>query len=338
MFKAGTAKRPSGAGPEILVVRTGSMGDIIHALPAVATLKHGFPGSSLTWIVHPKWLPLVEGNPYVDRLIPFDRRSLKSVRAAWRLLRERHYDFAVDLQGLIQSALIASFARAERIYGFHQSLVREKLAAVFYSSRVLAVAEHVVDRNLELAAAAGASATLVTFPLPEGVPEGVLPERGFVLASPLAGWGAKQWPAEHFVALARRIESELGLALVVNGAPGREAALRAIEGAVVHTSGIAGLIDATRRAVAVVGVDSGPMHLAAALAKPGVAVFGPTDPARNGPYGGSVTVLRSPGAATTYRRYAAPETSMREIGPDVVFDALAARLALAGKKTGCKLP
>jgi heptosyltransferase I len=338
MSKTDTAKRPGGAGPEILVVRTGAMGDVIHALPAVATLKHSFPGSSLSWIVHPRWLPLVEGNPYVDQLIPFDRRSLKSCREAWRLLRARHYDFAVDLQGLVQSALIASVARAERIYGFHQSLVREKLAAAFYSSRVLTAAEHVVDRNLELAAAAGASTMLVTFPLPAGAPEGVLPERGFVLANPLAGWGSKQWPAEHYIALARALESEMGLALVVNGAPGAEAALAQIKGAHVHVSGIAGLIDATRRAAAVVGVDSGPMHLAAALSKPGVAIFGPTDPDRNGPYGGTFTVLRSPRAATSYQRLAVPEPSMREIGPAAVLEALAARLAPWDKKAGCKLP
>src|SRR5271157_4784780 len=100
MFRAGTAKR-HGPKPQILVVRLGSMGDVIHALPAVATLKHGFPGSVLTWIVHPRWSPLLEGNPFIDRLIPFDRRSLRGIGEAWRLLRANRYDFAVDLQGLI---------------------------------------------------------------------------------------------------------------------------------------------------------------------------------------------------------------------------------------------
>ena len=93
-------------------------------------------------------------------------------------------------------------ARADQIYGFHQSQVREKFAAAFYSSRVLAAGSHVVDRNLELAAAAGASTMLVTFPLPEGTPEGELPEGPFVLANPLAGWGAKQWPVESYRELA----------------------------------------------------------------------------------------------------------------------------------------
>jgi len=314
------------------------MGDIIHALPAVATLKHGFPGSSLTWMLHPRWLPLVEGNPYIDRVIPFDRRNLKSVCEAWRMLRERHYDFAVDLQGLLQSALIASVARADRIYGFHQSLVRERLAALFYSHRVLAAGSHVVDRNLELAAAAGASTTLVTFPLPPGAPEGVLPESEFVLTNPLAGWGAKQWPAENYAVLARRLKEELGLALVVNGAPGSERVLAGIAGVAVHVSGIRGLIDATRRAAAVVGTDSGPTHLAAALAKPGVALFGPTDPDRNGPYGESFTILRSPRAITSYRRLSAVDASMHEILPGTVFEALRARLAARDRRAGCSFP
>lgn len=218
MFRAGTAKRQASQ-PQILVVRLGSLGDVVHALPAVATLKHGFPGSVLTWVVNPRWSPLLEGNPFVDRLIFFDRRNLRCAREAWSLLRAHRYDFAVDLQGLVQSALIASFARADRIYGFHESQAREKLAAVFYSNRVRATSSHVVDQNLELAAAAGASTTLPTFPLPDGAPDGALPEGPFVLANPSAGWGAKQWPFDHYRTLGERLRKGLGLTLVVNGPP-----------------------------------------------------------------------------------------------------------------------
>jgi heptosyltransferase-1 len=334
MFRAGTSHK-QGPKPQILVVRIGSMGDVIHALPAVATLKHSFPGSVLTWIVHPRWSPLLEGNPFIDRLIPFDRRSFKSVREAWRLLHACCYDFAVDLQGLVQSALIASVARADRIYGFHQSLVREKFAAAFYSSRVLAAGGHVVDRNLELAAAAGATTMLVTFPLPEGTPEGELPEGDFVLANPLAGWGAKQWPIESYSALAARLRDELRMPLVVNGAPTAAPVLSGVGGGIVHVSGISGLIYAMRRASAVVGVDSGPTHLAAAMGKPGVAIFGPTDPLRNGPYGGSLTVLRSPGAVTSYKRQPHPDRRMCEVSVDAVFEALKNRLSARGRSVGC---
>ena len=134
-------------------------------------------------------------------------------------------------------------------------------------------------------------------PLPAGTPEGQLPETDFVLASPLAGWRSKQWPGEHYATLAARVRSELGLPLVLNAPPG--VTFPEIPQAMLHTSGLPGLIHATRRAAAVVGVDSGPLHLAAALGRPGVAIFGPTDPARNGPYGNTVRVLRSPSAVTS---------------------------------------
>jgi heptosyltransferase I len=100
-----------------------------------------------------------------------------------------------------------------------------------------------------------------------------------------------------------------------------------IESTETHVSTLPGLIHATRRATAMVGLDSGPLHLAAALGKPGVAIFGPTDPARHAPYGGSIAVLRSPGAVTSYRRTPEPDPSMREITPDQVFEALVPILA-----------
>ncbi|HYW42243.1 MAG TPA: glycosyltransferase family 9 protein [Bryobacteraceae bacterium] len=323
MFTAGKT-----ANCRILVVRLGAMGDIIHTLPAVASLKHSHPGSHLTWIVEPKWAPLVEGNPFVDRVILLRRGSLAGLLQSWRELRALRYDLAIDFQGLIKSALVASAARPERIFGFHHTQVRERTAALFYSDKTVSQSAHVVDRNLDLAAAAGASSALRTFPLPPGAPEGHLPSCDFVLASPLAGWRAKQWPIEHYRSLAARLDGDLGIPLVLNLPPG--AAFPAMAGALPHYSGLPGLIHATRRAAAVLGVDSGPMHLAAALGKPGVAIFGPTDPARNGPSGGSLKVLRVPAAATTYKRGGAVDESMRRVSPGEVFEEL--RAVLPGRR------
>jgi heptosyltransferase I len=297
----------------ILVVRLGAMGDIIHALPAAASLKQSYPGSRLTWVVEPKWAPLLEDNPFIDRLVLLRRRTLAGLLGSWHSLRAERYDFAVDFQGLIKSALAASAARPGRIFGFHRSQLRERAAALFYSNKTVSHAAHVVEKNLELAAAAGATTLLRTFPLPMGRPEGALPSGDFVLASPLAGWRAKQWPIEHYQALAARLDRELGIPLVLDGPPGSGLA---------HCSSLPGLIHATRRAAAVVGVDSGPLHLAAALGKPGVAIYGPTDPARNGPYGDSFRVLRSPAAVVTYKRGASIDDAMHAISPDHVFEAL----------------
>jgi heptosyltransferase-1 len=319
----------------ILVVRLGAMGDIVHALPAAASLKHGFPGWRVTWVVEPRWAPLLTANPFVDRLVLQDLRPGAGLARFWRELRAARFDFAVDFQGLAKSALVACAARADRIYGFDRSVVREPLAALFYSDRVPTKSLHRVDRNLELAAWAGASTALRSFPLPPGRAEGELPDGAFVLASPLSGWRAKQWPLDYYARLAQRLRREAGLPLVLNGPSAAREALAGVAGAVLHLSSIEGLIDATRRAAAVVGVDSGPLHVAAALGKPGVAIFGPTDPAQTGPYGGSFTVLRSPAAVTSYKRRNEIDPSMRAVTPDAVFEALQAQLARRGRPADC---
>ncbi len=315
------------------MVRLGSMGDIIHTLPAVASLARISPRPHIAWVVDPRWTPLLEGNPDVDDLIPFDRRKLASLWSTWGRLRRGKYERVVDFQGLIKSGLVASAAKPDSIYGFHRTQVRERLAALFYSHEVLCKKAHVVDRNIELAVAAGAARGVRDFPLPAGAPEERLPKGAFVLASPLGGWGAKQWPRDHYIRLAKLLRERLGLPLVINGPPGDSDEIEAYAGCEPHRSRIAGLIDATRRAAAVVGIDSGPMHLAAALAKPGVAIFGPTDPARNGPYGDSFTVLRCPRAQTSYKRRDYDE-SMTRITPEAVCDALEGRIGRHAARAG----
>ncbi len=296
----------------ILVVRLGAMGDVIHTLPAAATLKQAFPDARLSWAIEPRWSVLLEGNPYVDEIVPIERRSL----AAYTQMRKMSFDLAVDFQGLLKSAAVVFLAGSKRTFGFDRT--RERLAGLFYGSRIRVSSAHVVDRNLELAAACGAGKPVLEFPLPAGAPEGEVPDGRFVLASPLAGWRSKQWPLEHYEQLASRLD----VPLVLNGPPCSEAELRNAGRCRVHISGIRGLIDATRRAAAVIGVDSGPLHIAAALGKPGVAIFGPTDPARNGPYGQSLRVLRSPSATTSYKRIGDISPSMREITPEAVLAAL----------------
>jgi heptosyltransferase-1 len=307
----------------ILVVRLGAMGDILHALPAAASLKLSFPRRKLTWVVEQLWTPLLRGNPHIDRIVSFDRRRSSTWNAARRELREWQYGFAVDFQGLIKSAVVARLARPRRIFGFARGEVRERPAALLYTDPISSSAVHRVDRALDLAAGAGAKVLTWDSPLPAGEPEGDLPGSPFILASPFAGWRAKQWPIEYFDELGAILLKEAGIRLVVNTAP---SAIIALRHAQPHFSGIAGLIHATRRAAAVVGVDSGPMHLAAALRKPGVAIFGPTDPAVTGPYGGTIEVLRAAGAPTSYKREDAIAPSMLEITPKQVWSSLQRQL------------
>jgi len=312
----------------ILVVRLGAMGDIIHALPAVASWRQSFPQHRITWVVAGKWVQLLEGNPHIDQIMPFDRRGKGAIYRSWRTLRGMRPEIAIDFQGLIQSALIGRAARPRNFIGLSRSQVRESLAAFFYTQQVTAVGPHCVETNLQLSAAAGATQLTDQAWLPAGRPEGELPSGPFVFASPFAGWASKQWPLDRYSLLADALKAE-GLPLVVNVPPGLSNKLAGIPGLMIHESGIPGLIDATRRAIAIVGVDSGPMHLAAALGKPGVAIFGPTDPARNGPFHSRLMVLRDPNAKTTYKRNEGIDPSMLAITAGQVKEALLLSIRLA---------
>lgn len=311
--------------PRILVVRLGAMGDILHTLPAAATLRRSFPSAHITWLIEPRWRPLLAGNPHIDEVAEFDRQGgpLGMIRSAWSLRARGGFDLGIDFQGLLKSALSLRLAGAAVRWG--QRDPREKPARLFYSYTAgHQGVTHIVDQHLALAQAAGATQVEIAFPLPAGrsspATDPLPPDGEFVLASPLAGWGSKQWPAERFAELAAGLRQRLGWPLVLN-LPDR-VDWRCPPGAQIHRSDLDGLIDATRRAGAVVGVDSGPLHLAAALAKPGVAIFGPTDPARNGPYGGSLAVLRQAGAFTTHRRDPFPADAMRAISAGEVLAAL----------------
>lgn len=297
------------------------MGDIIHALPAVASLKRSFPQCDLTWLVASRWLPLLRGNPSINELVPFERDGMVSLWSSWRRLRALQPEVAVDFQGLLQSALAGRIARPLAFFGFDHSVAREPLASWFYTHSTPVAGPHRIQRNVQLAQAAGATQVTWDAWLPEGVAEGELPSGDFILASPFAGWNSKQWPIAHYAALGERLYRD-GLQLVLNVPAGRANELAGFAHLRVHTSSLAGLVYATRRATAVIGLDSGPLHLAAALGKPGVALFGPTDPAQTGPFRSSMTVLRAPDVQTTYKRDAEVHPSMAEISVDQVAAAL----------------
>jgi heptosyltransferase-1 len=309
----------------ILVIRLGAMGDIIHALPALSSLKASFPDRRISWLLSPKWAPLLEGNPAVDDLIFFERDGFSAIRDTRRRLRQHKFDLAFDFQGLLQSALAGRAAHAETLYGFSSLVARESHAAWFYHRAIDVAGPHRIERNLQLIAAAGASRLSERAWIPRGREEGRLPTGPFVLASPFAGWTGKEWPLAYYAKVARFLERE-GLELVLNVPESRCNETRELGNVNVHTSSIPGLIDATRRATAILGVDSGPLHLAAALNKPGVALFGPTDPALTGPYGNTFKVLRAPGVETTYKRHGQVHWSMRDISVEQVTSTLRAVL------------
>lgn len=309
----------------ILVIRLSAMGDIIHTLPAVISLKKSFPDRKLAWLIAPRWMSLLDGNPYVDELIPFNRAAL---RESWRRLRATKPGLALDFQGLVQSALAGRISQPNRLFGFDRSVAREPMASLFYTHRVPVKGPHRVERNVQLAAAAGAKELTYECWIPPGEPARDLPSGPFVLTSPFAGWAGKEWPLESFEMLGQQLR-KAGLELVANVAERRARELKDLEHVRVHTSSLAGLIGATRLAKAVVGLDSGPLHLAAALYKPGVGLFGPTDPALTGPFGGSMRVIRADDVETTYKRHGRIHASMRSISPESVAREVLESIAAA---------
>jgi len=203
-----------------------------------------------------------------------------------------------------------------------------KLAALFYTLPVTPQATHIINKHMDVMKALGVTGALEPCWLPPGQPDGELPDEPFVLAAPFAGWASKQWSLDCYAQLGLLLGGQ-GLRLVLNVAEQDRARVNGLPHADIHCSSIEGLIDATRRARAVVGVDSGPLHLGIALGKPGVAIFGPTDPHRNGPWplaGGPMMLLRAKHAVTSYKREKEIAPSMREISPILVRDALLAAL------------
>ena len=319
-----------GANPEhpferILIVRLSSMGDVIHTLPAAAMLREAFPNAKLGWMIEERWAELLCSLPFpragqrstqrplVDHVHPVKlkdwRRTLYSpqtweqIGAALSDLYALHYEIAIDFQGAVRSAVLARWSRAASVYGSIQP--RENIASMWYTREVITRGRHVVEQACSLAEAvigerrAIPPAQLPCDPIAQAAVELRLHNLGigeFAILNPGAGWGAKQWPAERYGAVAKALAAE-GVRPIINYGP-REAAVAttaesASGGAAVALSfSISELIALTRKARLFIGGDTGPMHLAAALGVPVVALFGPTDPVRNGPFGTRSIVLR----------------------------------------------
>jgi heptosyltransferase I len=200
----------------ILIVRLGAFGDILHVLPAAATVRASCPRAKITWLVEPRWTSLLAGNPDIDEVIELDRRQLRQSLSATLALRRKRFDLAIDFQGLLKAALPTRLSGARVIVGLSRDAAREPFASLFYSRTFTPTARHIVDRHLELACAAAGGERVVRFAIPEGSPEGELPER-YVLACPLAGWRSKQWPIERYAQLAVLVRDRWGVPLVLNG-------------------------------------------------------------------------------------------------------------------------
>jgi len=339
--------------PNFLIVRLGAMGDVLHALPAVSALRQAERDAKIHWVIDPRWAPLLcagkdaiprsDAMPLVDHIHladtkawshnPISNPTLQSILKLRRDLRKTHYELVIDLQGSIRSAIISRFARNSAVIG--SSTPRETPACWFYSQGVVTRSAHVIDQAAEITGAAiGQLLTPQPTPLPRGrksekwyeqLASSFAQNTRFAVITPGAGWGAKRWPAERYGQVAAGL-ADLGLTVLVNSGPG-EAHLAA---EVITTSdGNARAADCTlpqliallRHTALFIGGDTGPLHLAAALGVPVVGLYGPTDPARNGPYGTKSIVLRHPSSRLDYTRHTATESGLLAIPATAALDA-----------------
>ena len=342
----------------LLIVRLSAMGDVIHTLPAAFALREAFPEAMIGWVIEERWAELLcapgtalrgprsARRPLVDWVHPVSltgwRKSLFTIPTLQQIakvsndVRAARYDVAVDLQGAIRSAVLARWSGARVVFGAAET--RESPASLWYTRRAIARGAHVIEQNLSVAegvAQRRLSIPRVQFPS-EAAAERRIDERvggagDFAILNPGAGWGAKRWPAERYGRVARALAAS-GLRSILNCGPGEEELARQAEAAsegAAHAiqCSITELIALTRRARVFIGGDTGPLHLAAALQVPVVAIFGPTDPARNGPYGTRSVVLRNPASATSHARVTKPDEGMLEISVDAVVDATRTLLA-----------
>jgi heptosyltransferase-1 len=305
--------------PRVLVVRLSAIGDCLHALPALAALRQAHPQAMLGWAIEEAAHELLQGHPMVDRFHVFPRRAfkrrtgsvverLRMLNAFRRELRAVRYDIALDFQGLTKSGLVSWWSNAPKRIAFAGAESRE-LNRFFANVRVSIPGEavHVVDKNLALLKPLGIE--------PPRRPQWVLPDYGpewhalepfletcglrqngevggYVVVNPGATWATKRWPPERFGEVARGLVERHDLRII---APWADETERAAAETIVRSAGrlafvapptnlrqLAALIS---RARLFVGNDTGPLHLAVALGVPSVAVFGASDPLRNGPYG-----------------------------------------------------
>lgn len=335
----------------MLILRLGAMGDILHALPAVTALRVKHPEWFIGWAVEPQWRGLLAAEeaerrcasmPVVDQLHivsakewgrhPISARTIKQIRQTRRELRGTRYDVCVDLQGAVRSAVLGKWAHPQRLIG--EEKPREWAAQYLFDEHVATLGSHVIEQAVEVTNAIAREDLPI---LPPRLPVSESAERycdtqlatfggkPFVVLNPGAGWGAKRWPVERYGDVAR-LFFEKGYSVVINSGPGEEALAKEVKAASGNTALVLSpsldeLIALMRRSSLVVAGDTGPLHLASALGKPVVGIFGPTDPARNGPFGGSFRVLRHPESKRDHSRRAEPEAGLLTISSGEVWSA-----------------
>ncbi len=324
---------------KLLIIKPSSLGDVVHSLPFLNAVRESFPGTEIHWVIAKGLEGLLENHPMVQKLLVINkdkwkdikrmRGTLSEFRSILGALKDESYDITVDLQGLLRSGILTAASKAPVRLGFSEAREGSRL---FYTQSITGGREiHAVDRYLKMASALGCDTRTVAFPMPP-VKESlkILQLRQavgeYAVLAPGARWKTKQWPAERF----GRLSSLLNIPSIIIGSGADEALA---EEAAAHSKGkaismagktdIKELISLIRKAVFMVTNDSGPMHIAAACGVPVAALFGPTNPARTGPYGRGHVIIRGDNAcAPCYKKKCKDIRCMDSISVEEVYEKI----------------
>ncbi|MCX7635633.1 MAG: lipopolysaccharide heptosyltransferase II [Syntrophales bacterium] len=340
----------------ILIVKLSAIGDVVHTLPSLAALRQHYPTAHITWVIEEDAAELILGHPHLDSALVSRRKTwIKQVKGGrigevagevkdfWRALRARPYDVAIDFHGLFKSAVITGLSGARRRLGYNSF---QELSYLFYNERIPEVmTKHAVDRYLDFVTylAGPVDGRDFTIPVTDEnrrnvelllEKEGNRTDGPLVAVNPVALWPTKLWSVEAFAELCGRMVREILCAVVLTGSRSDGPYLAAIAAAsgvpVLNLAGRTSLKDLAclyRRADVVVSTASGPMHIAAAVGTPVVALFGPTDPARTGPYGQNHTVIRRDlECSPCFRKRCERNRCLGEITPATVLRAVEEKL------------
>ena len=338
----------------ILLIKPSAIGDVVHALPVLSLLRRKWPDAHIAWLLTPACANLLEGHPLLDEVILFQRRQLGR---PWRRpgataglfssfaknLRGGDFDLVVDLQGLFRSGWMSWQTRAPVRVGFANG---RELSPLFYTHRVDVgtTEQHAIDRYLKVTAALGCGDAPVEFPFHvtdddrRHVESLVPPDQSYAVLIPGTNWPTKRWPVDKFASLVKPLRDRFGLATVAAGSPDESSLAEQIAGAggtnVAGKTTLRQLVALLRGASLVIANDSGPMHIAAALDKPLVTPFGPTNPVRTGPYRREDAVLRlDVPCSPCYSRKCSHQSCLRWLEVEAMLDLAEKQLTRAGDAT-----
>jgi heptosyltransferase I len=339
----------------ILIVKLSAVGDVIHTLPSLAALRKLYPKAHITWVVEETAADLLTDHPLLDTLLVSRRTSwireimhghpvwpLIEMAAFTRALRYRRYDLVIDFHGLLKSSAIVLLSRGKRKLGYNSM---QELSGLFVNEKIPEdMNKHAVDRYLDFPRYLGSPVVQPKFLIPLKEENRTRIEEllkthhqdaqsGFVAINPVALWETKLWENAKFALLADRISDELKVGIVFTGSGKKEIGeiQKIMKCPAANLGGETTLRDLAclyRQARLVITTDTGPMHLAAAVGTPVVALFGPTDPCRTGPYGDGHTVIRKElRCSPCFRKKCKTNECMKEISVEEVFEAIRKKLS-----------